>query len=167
MEERELKKLSRADLLQMMIAQSKELQEYKDKLALAEAALEKREIAINEAGSIAEASLELSGIFEAAQRACQQYTENIHLLSDRQKMVCEEMESKSIAKARQIILEAEQQRKDTLSRTKAECDAMVKKAKEESQKHWDDVHGKLQAFCDAHAALCELFPSLRDMKPET
>ncbi len=76
MTEKELKRLSRADLLEMLIDQSKELQETREKLEKAEAQLKKREIAIRNAGSIAEASLILNGVFEAAQAACNEYMEN-------------------------------------------------------------------------------------------
>ena len=69
MTEKEMKKLSRAELLEMLIAQSIELENCKEKLNAAEVALKNREIAINRAGSIAEASLALSGIFDAAQLA--------------------------------------------------------------------------------------------------
>ena len=72
MKEKELKRLSRADLLEMLIDQSKELQEVREKLQQAEAELKKREIAISNAGSIAEASLMLNGVFEAAQAACRE-----------------------------------------------------------------------------------------------
>ena len=76
MTEKALKRLSRADLLEMLIDQSKELQEVREKLEKAEAELQKREIAIHNAGSIAEASLMLNGVFEAAQAACKEYVEN-------------------------------------------------------------------------------------------
>jgi len=67
MTEKELKRLSRADLLEMLIDQSKELRKTQKNLQKAKAELAKRKIAIDEAGSIAEAALRLNGIFEAAQ----------------------------------------------------------------------------------------------------
>lgn len=87
MKEKELKRLSRADLLEMLIDQSKELQEVREKLQQAEAELKKREIAIQNAGSIAEASLVLNGVFEAAQAACREYVENTHKYCERQEPV--------------------------------------------------------------------------------
>lgn len=75
--EKELKKLSRSDLLEMLIEQSKEVDRLKAELEQANAALENRRIAIENAGSIAEASLKLSGIFEAAQQAADLYLENV------------------------------------------------------------------------------------------
>lgn len=84
MTEKELKRLSRADLLEMLIEQSKEVQMLRKRLDAAEAALCRREIIIGSSGSIAEASLKLNGVFEAAQAACDQYIENIRLLNERQ-----------------------------------------------------------------------------------
>lgn len=78
MKEKDLKRLSRADLLEMLIDQSKEMQVLRDKLEQAQEELKKREIAIQNAGSIAEASLMLNGVFEAAQAACREYVENTH-----------------------------------------------------------------------------------------
>lgn len=78
MKEKDLRRLSRADLLKMLIDESKEVQILREKLEKAEAELKKREIAIQNAGSIAEASLMLNGVFEAAQAACREYVENTH-----------------------------------------------------------------------------------------
>ena len=91
MTEKELKRLSRADLLEMLITQSKEIRRLEDKLEQAEDKLHSRQIAIDEAGSIAEASLALNGVFDAAQAAGQQYLENIQRLSLYQEAVCAQM----------------------------------------------------------------------------
>ena len=72
MTDKELRKLSRTDLLEMLIEQSTKIRELEAKLSEAEADLKKRDIAIDNAGSIAEASLQLNGVFEAAQAACRQ-----------------------------------------------------------------------------------------------
>ena len=84
MTEKELKRLSRADLLEMLIDQSREMEMLRQRLEAAEAALARREIIIGSAGSIAEASLKLNGIFEAAQAACEQYIDNVRMLNERQ-----------------------------------------------------------------------------------
>lgn len=83
MTEKELKKLTRAELLEILIYQTKQITELEQRLEEAEEALEDRRIRIQNAGSIAEASLELSGIFEAAQRAADQYLENVKALRRR------------------------------------------------------------------------------------
>lgn len=156
MTEKELRKLSRAELLEMLISQSKELQSCQEKLTAAEAALQRREIAIDKAGSIAEASLMLSGIFDAAQLACQQYTDNIKTLSERQESVCARLEAESRAKAVQLLSETKKKCADLERETRAECEAMRSKAKAESQQYWDKVSEKLEAFYEAHDGLREL-----------
>ncbi len=77
MTERELKRLRRADLLEILLELSQENEQLKKDLADAQAQLEDRRIRLEEAGSIAEAALELNGVFEAAQKACQEYLDNI------------------------------------------------------------------------------------------
>ena len=53
MTDKELKRLSRGELLEMLIQQSKELERLRKQLDAAESALQNREIAITNAGSIA------------------------------------------------------------------------------------------------------------------
>lgn len=156
MTEKDLKKLSRADLLQMLIDQSAEVERLRSSLTKAENALMKREISIQNAGSIAEAALQLNGIFEAAQASCEQYMENIRTLSQRQEEVCTQMEKESREKADKLLADTEKRCADMEKQTKAECDAMVEKAKAESQAHWDAVKAKLDAFCEEHTILRDL-----------
>lgn len=80
MTEKELHKLKRAELLEMMLAQSREIEVLRARIDALETKLADREIRIRESGSIAEAALKLNGIFEAAQAAADQYLENIRRL---------------------------------------------------------------------------------------
>ena len=76
-----LKKLSRAELLEMLIAEEKRIDQLEQELEEAREALKDRAIKIETSGSIAEAALKLSGIFEAAQTAVDQYVENIERIT--------------------------------------------------------------------------------------
>ena len=164
MTEKELRKLTRAELLEMLIESRSELQDCKERLAEAEKALKSREITINKAGSIAEASLMLNGIFDAAQLACQQYTENIQRLSERQEKVCAQMEAESRAVASRIIAEAERKRNEMEREAQTRSDEMLRKAKAESEQYWNDVSTKLEDFYDAHAGRRELLSFLTTQK---
>ncbi|MFG6331734.1 MAG: DNA repair protein [Lachnospiraceae bacterium] len=77
MTEKELRRLKRAELLELLIAQTEETETLKAKLEQAEAKLASRELAVEEAGNLAEAALRLNGVFEAAQKTADQYLENI------------------------------------------------------------------------------------------
>ncbi len=81
MTDKDLKRLRRDELLEILIAQSKKMDQMQAELDAARAALESREILLREAGSIAEAALRINGVFEAAEAAAQQYLENIRRMS--------------------------------------------------------------------------------------
>lgn len=81
MTDRELKRLSRAELLELLLAQTEENEKLKKQIAQMRAQLEDRRILLDEAGSIAEAAMRLSGVFEAAETAAARYLENIKRLS--------------------------------------------------------------------------------------
>ena len=73
MTEKELHKLKRGELLEMMLAQSREIDALRARVSELEEKLADREIRIRESGSSAEAALKINGIFEAAQAAADQY----------------------------------------------------------------------------------------------
>ena len=95
MTDNELRKLKRTDLLELLLAQEKENEDLRRQLQEAQARLEERKLALEEAGSIAEASLRLSGVFEAAQTAADQYLENVRRLSEGQEARCARLEEES------------------------------------------------------------------------
>lgn len=84
MTERELRKLSRVDLLELLLKESKENEKLRTELEEARKQLASREIQIDTAGSIAEAALRLNGVFEAAERAAAQYVENVRRIAEEQ-----------------------------------------------------------------------------------
>ena len=74
---KELKRLSRSELLELLIAQTKKNEKLTEQLDEAKQKLEDRSMAVAEAGSLAEASLQVGGVFEAAQQAIDLYRENV------------------------------------------------------------------------------------------
>ena len=90
MVEKQLKNLSRAELLEILLEQGKENERLQDRIQKLEQKLQERMLNINKAGSIAEAALALHGVFEAAEASCLQYTENIRALSERQAALSKE-----------------------------------------------------------------------------
>ncbi|MEE1155515.1 MAG: DNA repair protein [Acutalibacteraceae bacterium] len=95
MDRKELKRLRRSDLMEILLELSIENEELREKLQEAEKKLEDRQILIEESGSLAEAALRLNRIFEDAQVACEQYEQNVRLrceqLENETKRKCEEM----------------------------------------------------------------------------
>lgn len=73
MTDKELKRLKRVDLLELLIAQSRENDRLRAELEETQRKLETKELTLKQAGSIAEAALQLNQVFEAAQAAADQY----------------------------------------------------------------------------------------------
>ena len=134
MTEKELRKLNRAELLELLLELSRENEALQAQLKQTEAALSDRRLQMEEAGSIAEAALRLSGIFEAAQKAADQYLSSVSERTARQEEIC-------------IRMEAE---------TKRKCDEMVERARLDSQRYWDEISRRMEDFYNAHAGLREL-----------
>ena len=69
MTDKELRGLSRRDLLELLVAKERENQQLRQELEQARAELNKRQIDVAKTGTMAEAALLLNGIFDAADRA--------------------------------------------------------------------------------------------------
>lgn len=108
MKEQELKKLKRIDLLTLLIEQCEENQRLKQQLEQAQRKLEERRIVIEKAGSIAQAALQLNGVFEVAENAAKQYLESIQQLQKEQEQLSAKLEEQSKEKARKMLQETEE-----------------------------------------------------------
>ncbi len=77
MTDKQLRKLSRAELLELLLEQSREIDRLQSELAETKDALLERNIKIDSCGSIAEAAAEVNSLFHAAQRAADMYLLNV------------------------------------------------------------------------------------------
>lgn len=114
MTDKELRRLRRDDLLQILINQQRQNDELNAALKKAQEALDERRIAIEESGSVAEAALKLNGVFDAAQSAADQYLAQVREQADAE-----------LAKAR---LEAE----DVLRNARTEAERILREARGEA-----------------------------------
>ena len=80
--EKELRKLNRYQLLELLIEQTERADRLQRRLEQAEADSYKQSMHLLAMGSIAEASLQLNGVFEAAQKAADLYLEEAHKLAE-------------------------------------------------------------------------------------
>lgn len=119
MTDKELRHLSRMELIRLLLMQAKELERVQEELTQARKALEDRRIAIADAGSIAEAALSMSGVMEAAQRAADLYLENVK----------REYEAQARAQAGEL----QARLRELEDSTRAKCAAMLQDAKRKAE----------------------------------
>lgn len=77
MTEKELRRLKRADLIEIIYKQQKIEQRLNQEIQELQAQLSDRRIKIGQAGTLADAALALGGVFDAAQKAADIYLEEI------------------------------------------------------------------------------------------
>lgn len=164
MTEKEIRKLKRAELLEIMVEQGKQIDNLRTENEELKKKLSDRMICIDKAGTIAEASLQLSGIFEAAQAASAQYMENIQYLSERQESICSKMEQETREKCFKMEQEAQEKSSQMERSAEEKCSAMIKEATEAVEERWKELSRRLEAFYDAHKGLRELMTSVGNIK---
>ena len=75
--EKSLRRLKKLELLEIILAQSKEIDKLRGEVTTLQEALADKRLEIEASGSIAEAALRVTRIFEEAQKAADIYLENI------------------------------------------------------------------------------------------
>lgn len=135
---KELKKMSRAELLDLLLEAMKENEALKEQIQTLSERLSSREVLISNAGSIAEASLALSGIFDAAQEAADTYLVSLQktheaaeqILQSAKKeadLIKEEAERQSAA----IIDSAKQRAAEIRARSEKETEEFLRQSREQ------------------------------------
>lgn len=145
MTEKELKNLSRADLLEMLLSLSKENEQLKEHLEEAQKKVENKKITVKQLGNIAEASLQLNGVFTAAQAACDQYIENVKMMVAQHKKQCARQEKETTQECERMLAEANEQYDGILAEANQQYGDIV----EEANQYADNIITEAQQRCDA------------------
>lgn len=166
MTDQELRKLSRKDLLELLITQGRERDALQTELEQVKTALRNRQLQIEQAGSIADASLQLNGVFEAAQAAAQQYLENIRQRSEqieavcaKREAACTQLETETQRKVDQQLKEAARAAQEMEAETRRKCQALETEAKEKAEAYWLEVSTRLKKLYQEYGELKALFSS--------
>ncbi len=131
MTDKELQKLKRPEILEIMLNLQNELDKEKEENEALRAKLSEKNIAIEKSGSIAEAALEINGVFDAAQKAADVYLDNVKKMHTEQKTYHEQAMAKSTAEAEGIVTQAKREAETLKTKTDIECRTKVKNTEEE------------------------------------
>ena len=133
--EKDLRKLRRADLLEMLVEQARRFEALQKELEETKKELNARKISISETGSMAEAALKVSGVFDDAQDAAKVYLENIRQRAEEQERVSAELEAESKRKAEQLLIATAKKCRAMEEETAKKCLAMIEESKKTAAKN--------------------------------
>ena len=131
MDNKKLRKISKKELLELLLSQAKRIEELELELQVANDKLNSKEIMIAEVGSLAEASLKLNDIFEVAQRSVDQYMFNVQ-------KKCQRLEEDTNKKCQ----EKEQEMEEQLAQVEQKLKELTDKKNKCISKNTDKVNTK-------------------------
>ena len=133
MTDKELRKLRRDDLLQILINQQKQIDTLNEQLEQSKQALANRDIAIQEAGTLAEAALKMNGVFEAAQNAAEEYAQQMQKRADALVAEAEKRTKEAQSLADNVVRNARAEAERILSQARSEADSLARQAQTGAQ----------------------------------
>lgn len=150
MTDRELRKLPRRDLLELLVQQTEDNEELQSRLDVLNVQLQSRNLNISKAGSLAEAVVQINDMYRIADAVAKQFLDNVRNLVDRQEEVCAAMEQECQEKCEAKISETEQR-----------CE----EKRREGDAAWQAVNERLDRFYDEHQGLRELL-AISGLQPQ-
>ena len=107
---KELKKLSRRELLDIIYQLKKNEELLQEELASLQEALQDKRIHLSTAGSIAEAAISITNVFSSAQAAADLYLQEVTCMKQDVEVECAKLINDAKQQAAEIIAESEKQR---------------------------------------------------------
>lgn len=134
--------------LEICRAELKAEKERADKLSAelkaARAKLDDRAVAIANAGSLAEASAQINGLFAAAQNTADQYLMNISLRKAEQERVCAQIEADARARADDMLKKTSERCDEMEKQMLRHCEELKYIAEEDNRRKWNGLSEQLQ-----------------------
>ena len=128
MADRELRRMHRAELREIIYALKQSEDQLKAQNAALTAQLQDRQLRLEKAGSIAQAALELNNVFAAAQAAADDYLHSVQAnLADTDAAAANTL-SQARSEAKRILEQAQADADSLKAQTRQECSAMVEQA---------------------------------------
>ena len=157
MADRELRRMHRAELIEIIYALKQSEDQLKAQNAALTAQLQDRQLRLESAGSIAQAALELNNVFAAAQSAADDYLHSVQAsLADTNATAANTL-SQARGEAKRILEQAQQEcdamtaaAAQKRTQTEADCKAMVEQAEQEVQQRWQAFDRKANELLDQY-----------------
>lgn len=146
--QKELKKLGRKELLEIILEQTKRIEELEQSLSALEKQLESKKISLNEAGTLADAALKLSNIFKNADEAIEIYKLNVEESIKKEerkfKKECREIKAKLISDTEAKLLKKAETTAKKCEKKEKETEEICQKREKEAEKHLKEIENQIK-----------------------
>ena len=132
MTDKEFKRLNRSQLIEIIYQFQVKVEELTKENETLNAALEDKRIRIAQAGSIAEAAVEVNNVMQAAQNAAQQYLNEIQTRHAETEEECQNIKNKATAEADALTAQAKEEAASIVAQAKEEAASIVAQARMET-----------------------------------
>ncbi|MGM9976165.1 MAG: hypothetical protein ACI32G_04460 [Bulleidia sp.] len=129
MADNNLSRLTRKELLELLVKISEENDALHQRVQELEKKLSDRTISLSNAGSIAEAALKMNDVFEAAQKSADDYLYNVRILGNKYLTLCEKRYNEADEIRKQAEEDARRMKEDTRNEIDARYNAIETKLK--------------------------------------
>lgn len=163
MADKELRRMSRPELIEIIYALKSNEESLQKKNANLEEQLNERTIQISEAGSIAEAALQLNNVFSTAQAAADDYLASIKAAN----VSMEEEQQAATAEAERVVAEAKTQAEQIVADANAEAARIMTMAKEEADNTLSEAKAASQHMTEAAQKSAEVLKAQSEDKAQT
>ena len=164
MPDRELRRMRRAELVEIILALKQTEDRLRAENAALSAQLQERQIHIENAGSIAQAALELNKVFEAAQAAADEYVASVRAANKNTDAAANALRAQAEAEAEQILAQAQNLKARTQkecdeqaeaaarsrAQTEADCKAMLARTQQEIRQRWAAFDRRASELLDGY-----------------
>ena len=130
--DKELKKLSRRELVDIIYQMKKNEEQLLEQIAVLEENLHDKRIRIEEAGSIAEAAADITNVFSVAQTTADLYLQEIACMKEKNEKDCAKIIDEAKQEAGKILSDAKTQHKELRARYR------------EDHKKWQQLRTEIQ-----------------------
>ena len=133
MNAKELKSLSRGDLLEMLIMQTDRVEHMEIELQEAKRKAEARDIIIERSGTLAEAAMHINEVWKAADKAAAQYLSNVLRMYDEQEQKYAQLELDCARRSKELMAQSDQQTESLLAGASQEAESTLVNARAQAQ----------------------------------
>ena len=170
MPDRELRRMRRAELVEIILALKQTEDRLRAENAALSAQLQERQIHIENAGSIAQAALELNKVFEAAQAAADEYVASVRAANKNTDAAANALRAQAEAEAANLKARTQKECDEqaeaaarSRAQTEADCKAMLARTQQEIRQRWAAFDRRASELLDGYHST-EFLPEERAEK---